>query len=300
MQLPDFEAWAIFATVAEQRSFSKAAETLGLSKATVSKAIARLERNLATPLFHRTSRRLALTTSGEALAERAHRILAEGEAAEDAAREEAGAPAGTVRLAAPMSFGLLHVGPILGDFLSAYPGIAIDLHLSDAKVDLVAEGFDAALRIAALPDSSLRARKLRDVAGHFVAAPAYLAARGRPTHGAHLAEHDCFSYAYLPTPELWRLNGPGGAEVIIRPRGRLRSNNGDAMLASLRAGLGIAFLPDFIIADDLARGTVETILPGWQFQPAALYLLTPPGTIRPRRVTALLDFLAMRLSGGAA
>ena len=129
MSLPDFQGWAIFATVAEQRSFSGAATTLGLSKATVSKAITRLEALLGVSLFHRTSRRLALTESGAALVERAQAILAGATAAEESAREEAGRASGTVRLAVPMSFGLSHVGPLVAGFLDVYPDISVDLHL---------------------------------------------------------------------------------------------------------------------------------------------------------------------------
>lgn len=296
MRLPDFEAWAVFATVAEHRSFSRAAEALAMSKATVSKAVSRLEQQLGIPLFHRTSRRLALTESGIALAEHARRILAEGEAAVEAAREDAAEPAGRVRLAAPMSFGLAHVGPVIAEFLELHPAISVDLHLSDARIDLVAEGFDAALRIASLPDSSLRARKLRDVATFFVASPAYLDRYGRPRHAAELADHACFCYSYLPTPELWHLHGPDGSQLSVRPSGRLRANNGEAMLPGLCAGLGIAYLPDFIVGEALASGRLEAVLPGWRLAPVALYLLTPPGTIRSRRVTTLLDFLGRRLA----
>jgi DNA-binding transcriptional LysR family regulator len=295
MTLPDFEAWSIFACVVEHRSFTGAANALGLSKPTISKAITRLEMQIGAPLFHRTSRRLSLTESGAKLVEHARAILAEGQAAEEAARDEASEPVGLVRLAAPMSFGLSHVGPVVADFLCEYRGISIDMHLSDAKVDLIGEGFDIGLRIAALPDSSLRARKLRDVKTHIVAAPSYLERAGTPRHPAELGEHECLRYSLLTTPELWRFTNSNGEEAAVRPNGRLRANNGDVMLHSLRSGHGIAVLPDFIIDADLTSGAVVPILSDWSVLPAALHLVTPPGTIRPKRVTVLIDYLTERL-----
>lgn len=297
MRLPDLEAWAIFATVVEYRSFSAAAIALGLSKATVSKAITRLETQTGASLFHRTSRRLALTETGASLSERAAHILADAQAIDECARESTTAPAGLVRLAVPMSFGLAHVGPIIARFLTAFPEIDVDLNLSDERVDLVGDGYDAALRIAALPDSSLRARKLRDVAVRIVAAPAYLERRGNPRHPADLSQHDCFGYAYFATPEHWRLIHAESHEIsVVKPRGRLRLNNADAMLPALVAGHGIAIVPDFIIDAAIGRGDVVTILPGWSPPAIALHLVTPPGRLRPRRVDALLTYLTDALT----
>jgi DNA-binding transcriptional LysR family regulator len=294
--LPDFEAMAILAKVAEFRSFARAAADLGIAKATVSKAIARLERRLGLRLFNRTSRRLALTEAGRRMAERAARMIAEGEAAESETLAEASQPRGLVRLAAPMSFGLRHIAPILADFLARYPEIAVDLHLSDAEVDLIGDGFDLALRIATLPDSSLIARRLCGVARHLVAAPAYLARRGRPQHPTDLTGHACLGYAYLPTPETWRFVDGNGATVAIHPKGPLRANNADALTAALHAGLGLALQPDFIAAEDLKSGRLESVMTGWSVPLGGLHLLRPPGGPNPARVDLLSDFIATRLA----
>ena len=293
MRLPDLEAWAIFAAVAEHNSFSAAADAIGLSKATVSKAITRLEEQIGQSLFHRTSRRLALTEAGKPLAAHAARILAEAQAAEEAARDALSAPTGRVRLAAPMSFGVRNVAPLLAEFLAAHPGIEIDLHLSDARVDIVAEGFDVALRIGDLPDSSLRGRRLCDVRTHLVAAPAYLAAHGTPAHPSELARHRVLGYSNVLAP--WRFQHADGSDVAIRPQGPLIANSGEALLPTLIAGLGIARLPGFIVGPHIGSGAVVTILPDWSTAAIGLHLLTPPSALRPARVEALIAFLSGRL-----
>ena len=297
-RLPDFEALAIFAKVVELRSFAAASGELALSKATVSKAVSRLEERVGARLFNRTSRRLALTDAGQKLAERAARLLADGEAAENEALAQSTTPRGLVRFAVPMSFGLKAIAPLLPEFLAQYPEVSIDLHLSDAIVDLIGEGFDAGLRIARLPDSSLIALRLCDMPRYTVAAPSYLKRHGRPTHPTDLAEHRCFGYAYLSTPGVWHYTNAAGEQASVRPSGQLRVNNGEAVMPALLAGLGIADLPEFIVGDAIRSGDVEVILKGWKQPEGAVHLVMPPGGPRPARVEALAEFLTRHLAKG--
>src|SRR6202030_219355 len=224
-RLPDFEGLAIFAKVVELRSFAGAAAELKLSKATVSKAVSRIEARLGARLINRTSRRFALTDAGRQLAGRAAHILAEGEAVEDAALAQAIVPRGLVRLAAPMSFGLLHVAPLLPKFLATFSEVSIDLHLSDAMVDFIGEGFDAAIRIAVLPDSSLVARRLCGMPRYLVGSPAYLNKHGRPRHPLHLTQHRCIGYSYTARSETWRFT-KDGKSATVRPSRPFRVNKG--------------------------------------------------------------------------
>jgi DNA-binding transcriptional LysR family regulator len=294
-KLPDFEGLAIFAKVLQMQSFARAASDLQLSKATVSKAVSRLEGRLGARLFNRTSRRLSLTEAGKQLAERAAHILAEGELAESEGVANAAAPRGQVRLAAPMSFGVLRVAPTLPEFFERYPDVSIDLHLSDAQVDLIGEGYDAAIRIANLPDSSLMARTLVPMPRYLVAAPRYLAKFGRPDHPMRLIEHRCVCYSGS-AGETWRFTHEDGETAAVRPAGPLRANNGDAMMPVLVGGAGLGILPDFIIREALDNGELEVVLPHWTVGGGAVHWVTPPGGRRPKRVEVLGEFLAEKLS----
>ena len=296
VKLPDFEGLAIFAKVVETRSFASAARDLSLSKATVSKAVSRLEAKLGTRLFNRTSRRLALTDAGRLLSGRAAHILSEAEAAENDTLSQSVTPRGLVRLAVPMSFGVKWVAPIVPEFLKQYPEVQIDLHLSDQMVDVIGEGFDAVLRIAALPDSSLIARRLCTVERYLVASPAYLKEHGRPKHPMALSGHACLGYAYQLTPDSWRFTHKNGETVIVHPStGPLRVNNGDAMVPGLVEGLGIGVLPDFIIREQLADGRLERVLSDWSLPVSGLHWVTPPGGPKPARVEVLAEYLAKKL-----
>jgi DNA-binding transcriptional LysR family regulator len=294
-RLPDFEGLAIFAKVVETRSFAGAAAELKLSRATVSKAVSRIEARLGARLINRTSRRLALTDAGRQLAGGAAHILAEGEAVEDAALAQATVPRGLVRLAVPMSFGVLHIAPLLPEYLALFSEVSIDLHLSDARVDLIGEGFDAAIRIAVLPDSSLVARRLCEMPRYLVGSSAYLNKHGRPRHPLHLAQHRCIGYSHSTTPETWRFT-KGGKSASVRPAGPLRVNNGDAMMPALCAGTGLGILPEFILRDALAAGRLERLLPDWSLPTGGVYWVMPPGGPRPKRVEVLADFLVEKLA----
>jgi DNA-binding transcriptional LysR family regulator len=296
VKLPDFEALAIFAKVVEMRSFAAAAAELALSKATVSKAVSRLEARLGASLFNRTSRRLALTDAGKHLSKRAARLLADGEAAENEALARSSVPRGRVRLAVPMTFGVRVIAPLLPGFLAQYPEVSVDLHFSDAMVDLIGEGFDAGVRIASLPDSSLVARRLCPMPRHTVASRAYLKAHGTPKHPMHLADHNCLGYAYLSTPGIWRYTNARGEQATVRTSGRLRVNNGEALLPAVIAGIGIADLPDFIVAEAIAAKKVEVILKDWKQVEGAVHLVMPPGGPRPARIEALIEYLADQLA----
>ncbi len=293
-KLPDLEGLAVFAKVVELRSFAAAADDLAMSKATVSKAVTRLEERLGARLFNRTSRRLALTDAGQSLVERATRVLAEAQAAEEEASSQSLAPRGLVRMAVPMSFGVDSLAPVLPGFFAAYPDVSIDLHLSDATVDLVGMGFDLALRVASLPDSSLVARRLRAVKRHVVGSPGYWDTYGRPSHPASLAEHRGLTYGHQSAPETWRFQR-GGEEASVRPRSVIRANNGDVLVPSLIAGIGVAVLPDFIVGAAVADGRLEEVLTDWTASPIALHLVMPPGGPRPTRVEALASYLANTL-----
>lgn len=296
MKLPDFEAWAIFAKVAELGSFARAARELDLSKATVSKAVLRLEQRLRTPLLSRSSRKLSLTETGRSVLEGAARILAEAEAMESGVVLGTKLPRGVVRMAAPMSFGIDLLAPALPAFMEQYPDITVDLVLSDAQADLVGEGFDLALRIASLPDSALRARRICDVRRLLVAAPEYFRIHGRLEHPADLQSRDCFIYTNAPSPQQWHFTHEEHGEFNARVAGRLQCNNADAFKGALLAGRGLALQPEFSVWNDIAEGRLEVALADWSAAPIALNIVTPPGKLRPLSVTVLIDFLVARFA----
>lgn len=295
--LPDFEAWAVFARVVESGSFAKAANVLDMSQPTVSKIIARLEQRLGTVLLYRTSRRLSLTPTGQAAYESAMRLLIEGESMEAEMSAQVTTARGSIRVAAPMSFGGKYLAPLLPEFLDRYPEIQIDLSLGDHVVDLLTGGFDLAIRIAELPDSSLHSRMLCSVRRPLVASPSYLDRHGRPEHPQELARHVCLMYTNLASPEVWRFyNDHTKEECAVHVRGPIKSNNAGVITPALLAGHGLALQPEFLVWDALCRGELIEVLPQWHITKINLNLVTPLGRTRPARVTMLMDYLTEKLS----
>ena len=295
-RLPDFEAWAIFAKVAERGSFSDAARELRMSNPTVSKAIGRLEAQLGFALLSRTSRRLSLTEAGRQSLDRAARLLSEGEALEDEAADQLRVPRGLVRISAPLSFGTAYLGPALPEFLKAYPEITLDLALSDRRVDLVAEGFDFVLRIAALEDSSLLSRTLCSVRLLLVGAPAYFDANGRPTHPAELRRHVALAYTGSAQKGVRRFGHPTFGEETVEPPVRVWADNADLLNPVLLAGQGLALQPEFLVWRQIRDGSLEVAMPDWTARPLALHLVMPPSPLRPQRVQLLIDYFALALA----
>lgn len=288
---------AVFTAVVDEGGFTAAARRLGLSKSTVSKQVRALEDRLGAQLLVRTTRKLGLTEVGAAFYERAGRILAEAEAAEAAVSRLHDSPRGVLRVTAPVYFGQSHLAAILPEYLARWPEVKIELSLDDRFVDLVEEGFDLAVRIAQLEDSSLVARKLAPTRLRVVAAPAYLERRGRPETPEDLAGHDCLLYAYQPTGDVWPLVGPDGAETAVKVQGPLRSNSGDALHAAAKAGLGLALLPDFIVASAVRAGELVCVLDGWHGRVTAVYAVYPPARHLSPKVRTFVDHLVERFSG---
>ena len=296
-QLPDLEAWAIFAKVAERGSFSNAAKDLGLAKTTVSKAVSRLEARMRTTLFHRTTRKLSLTETGRLSLERALRILADGTAIEQDVIEEAAVPRGHVRAAALTAFGEDRLAPVLPRFLASYPDIDLELILTDKPVDIVAQGFDLAIQIGSGSDSSLRASRLYSVRRPVTAAPDLIARHGVPERCEDLRAMPALITSHVPQSEELHFVGPGGQTCAVRLNAMLRINSARALIPSLLAGQGFATVPELYILDELRRGELVELLPEWTLADGEIYVVTPPGRARPARVSVLIEFLREHFAG---
>jgi DNA-binding transcriptional LysR family regulator len=289
---------AAFAKVAELSSLTAAARALLVSKATVSKQIAEMEALLGVVLFARTTRSLTLTQAGEQALVRARTILDEAELMAEEAQSTRKAPSGRLRIAAPQTFSRLWLAEALPDFMKHYPDISLDLSVDDRTVDLVAGGFDAALRISAMPDSSLVARRLAPIQLYLVAAPSYWRQHGYPNAPQDLSTHVCIIYANSQDQTTWRFVGKDGQETKVKVSGRLTVNGGNIEMPALRAGLGVALLPDFAICKDVRAGDLEVVKCDWRAPPLTLHLLTPPGRSKPKRLEVFTNFLSERFGKG--
>jgi DNA-binding transcriptional LysR family regulator len=282
---------ATFVAVAEAGSISEAARRLRLSKSVVSERLAELERSLGTVLLHRTTRQLSLTEDGAAFLERAARIAREVEEAAADLAERRGTLSGPLRIAAPVTFGRMHLGPALYPFLAQHPRIELTLELDDRRVDAAAEGYDAVVRHGALADTRLMAWRLASSRRILVAAPSYLARHGAPVSIAELEQHRGIFYTNRGVAD-WRFPGPKGA-TIMRGRTSLRVNNGDLMRDAAVAGLGIALLPTFIVGAAVRAGSLTVIEVDAEAEAEFVYMAHPEG----RRASAKLRALAECLRG---
>ncbi len=284
---------AVFARVVEKGSFSAAARDLRLAKSTVSKQVAALEQRLGARLLNRTTRRLSPTEVGLAYYERCTRIIAEVEEAELAVSRLQLEPRGTLRLNAPMSFGNLHVAPVIADFMNAYPELTVDMTLNDRMVDLVDEGFDVAVRIGRLADSTLIAKKIAPSRLVVCAAPEYWLAHGIPARPQDIGNHNCLIYSNLRNPHEWTFQTADGAKTVSIT-GKLRANNGEALHAAALKGYGVYLGPTFIVGRDLRSGRLQAVLQEFEARNHFIHAVYPHSRHLSVKVRAFVDFLAGR------
>lgn len=286
----------VFAKVAATGSLTGAANALGMSQTMATKHMAALEGRLGLKLLHRTTRRLTLTEAGRRYLEAAERVLIDVEEADAAVSADTVEVRGTLRLNAPVSFGIREIAPLVPELAARHPALSIDLGLNDRYVDLIEEGWDLVIRIGELKSSSLIARKLAPCAVVLCAAPSYFVRRGRPKTVADLASHDCLGYTLSRSvgADRWSF-GPGG-KISVPIKGTLKANNGDALVAAARAGLGIIYSPTFLIGDDLRSGALVPItLDHPVVALDGIFAVYPADRRPPAKVRATIDFLAEKL-----
>jgi len=285
----------VFRQVAEDGGFSAAGRSLGLSKSVVSKQVQALEQHLGVRLLNRTTRRLSLTEAGHRYLGRCVAILDELEDAERAVTELTANPRGVLRINVPVSFGLLHLSPLMPEFLRRHPDLEVEVTLNDRFVDLVDEGYDAAVRVTRLEDSTLIARRLAPCSSWLCAAPDYLARRGTPDRPEALARHNCLVYAYGRQTKEWRLTGPDGREHRVAIHGNLRANNGELLLEAAEQGEGIVLMPDFIAHRAVRDGRLQRILTGYRTPQINVYAVYPYTRHVSAKVRVFVDYLVERM-----
>lgn len=294
-RLTEMEA---FTRVVELGGFTDAAKKLGLSKSAVSKHVASLESRLGARLLNRTTRRVSPTEIGLVYYDKAQAALNAAAEADAAATAMQDAPTGELRISAPLSFGLRYVSPALAAFLAKYPDVSARLQFEDRRVELVSEGFDLAIRIGDLPDSSLKARRLAETEMNLVAAPDYLRRRGEPKTIEALSDHELLHYSNLSSGNFWRLRAANGAERSVRIGGRLSINNGDALVRAALDGLGVALSPNFICARELSSGDLVEIMARHRPREIGIYAVYPSGPFLQPKLRVFIDHLAETLKGG--
>lgn len=289
-----YEDMRIFTQVMQAGSFTAAADLLGMSKQSVSRRLMQLEERLGVRLLNRSTRRLDATPLGQQYFDSAVRLLGEMQQAEQDISGQTQVLRGTLRLSAPLSFAISHMGSLLTEFLQLHAQLIVEIDLSDRAVDLIGEGYDLALRIGTLEDSSLVARRIASIERVYCASPGYLAARGTPLEPEALREHDCLPYGHSRQVQ-WQFKGQGKTLQAIAVSGRMRANNGELLRDAAIAGMGVTYLPAFIVEQALADGRLVKLLETWTPPPLQLSAVYPQHRQIARPVQAFVEFLRERL-----
>lgn len=284
-------AFEVFASVVSRGSFTRAADALDTSPANVTRYINELEAHLGTRLLNRSSRKLSLTESGEALYERSKSILEEVAEAEALASSATLQPRGRLRINAPVSFGIRHLAPLWPRFMQAYPEVELDIALSDRVVDIVEEGYDLAIRISRSGSASHAARKLATSRNIVCASPAYLKAHGQPEKPADLVGHRCLGYTYAATANEWHFVDDAGRPHMVKVNYVMHANNGDTAREAAIAGQGVIWQPAFLIGDDLKAGRLVALMPGYRMPDIDVLAIYPSRRHLSAKVRVMVDFL---------
>jgi DNA-binding transcriptional LysR family regulator len=290
---------AMFIRVVEHGSFAAAAEASEVSATMVAKHISTIERRLGARLLHRTTRRQHLTEVGRLYYERCRQVLAEVALAEASASELQASPRGLLRLVAPVSFGSEGLVPVLTEFLDRHLEVSIELTLDNNAPDLIGEGYELGIQIGDVDAPNLIARPLRPYRRILAAAPAYLARCGRPASPAALSAHACLGLAYWRHRDRWHLAGPDGESCIVPVAGRFTANHGGALRIAALYGAGIVLQPEMLLADDLAAGRLEPVLPGWSYKPSPMFLIYAQDRRPTAKLRSAIDCLLARFGPSA-
>lgn len=288
-RLTEMEA---FATVVDQGGFTDAARKMGISKSAISKHVSSLEARLGARLLNRTTRRVSPTEIGLAYYDRALRVLNDAGEADALVSSMQSDPSGLLRISVATDFGVNHLSPVLGEFLEEYPDISVNMVLDNRFVELISEGFDMAIRVGDLEDSSMRARKLSETTKRMVASPNYLQKHGRPMKIDDLNDHKLLHYSNQSNGSVWKITAPSGEKRQVRTAGGLSVNDGQSLLNAAISGLGIAYLPSFLYAKAMKAGQVEDVIPDLPVETLGIYAVYPPGRFTQPKVRAFVDFLA--------
>lgn len=284
-----------FNAVVDAGSFVKAADALAMSKAAVSRYVVDMETRLGVRLLHRTTRRLSLTEEGQIFYARSKELLSDLAEAEDEITSRSDAASGLLRVNAPFTFGVLHLAPLWGSFRGQYPNVMLDVTLADRLVDLVEEGYDVAIRIASLENSTLVSKRLATTRMVLCASPQYLKLHGTPKRPSELVSHAVISYSYWSTKDEWHFKGPLGP-VSVKTNPCIRTNNGDTCRAAALASQGIILQPSFLVGDDLADGALVELMPEFHSLELGIYAVYPTRKHVSPKVRALIDFLTHHFS----